>query len=109
MGPPSKWGPGCSFLKAQIREKIISAALKERGSSVKVVADSPQPEVLKEMVNLGIGWTVLPNVQAEDGPRPLTPSSILSTRNLIVASRKNAAQSPAVLSLLASLKEEIAN
>ena len=109
LGPPSKWGPWVLFPESSNTRKIISAALKERGSSVEVVADSPQPEVLKEMVNLGIGWTILPNVQAEDGPRPLTPSSILSTRNLIVASRKNAAQSPAVLSLLASLKEELSN
>lgn len=107
LGPPSEWGPWVLFPESSNTRKIISAALKERGSSVNVVADSPQPEVLKEMVNLGIGWTVLPNVQAEAGPRPLVPSSILGTRNLIVASRKNAAQSPAIISLLEALKEQL--
>jgi DNA-binding transcriptional LysR family regulator len=107
LGPPSEWGPWVLFPESSNTRKIISAALKERGSSVNVVADSPQPEVLKEMVNLGIGWTVLPNVQAEAGPRPLIPSSILGTRNLIVASRKNAAQSPAIISLLEALKEQL--
>jgi len=57
------------------------------------------------MVNLGIGWTVLPNVQAESGPRPLKPSMVLGTRNLIAATRINAAQSPAVVALTELLKQ----
>ena len=48
LGPPSKWGPWVLFPESSNTRKIISAALKERGSSVKVVADSPQPRSSKK-------------------------------------------------------------
>ena len=35
------------------------------------MAESHQPDVLREMTRLGIGWVVLPAVQAETGPAPL--------------------------------------
>ena len=105
LGPPSEWGPWVLFPESSNTRQVISNALNEKGAPVVVVADSPQPEVLKEMVNLGIGWTVLPNVQAESGPRPLKPSMVLGTRNLIAATRINAAQSPAVVALTELLKQ----
>ncbi|MEZ5227576.1 MAG: LysR family transcriptional regulator [Acidimicrobiales bacterium] len=49
--------------------RTIVAALHERGATVDVVAVSHQPEVLRTMVELGLGWTVLPVAQAESGPR----------------------------------------
>ena len=104
---PEKWGPWVLFPESSNTRQIIEAAFKDKGSPVETVADSPQPEVLKEMVNLGIGWTVLPNVQAEAGPRPLQPSAVLSTRNLVAIIRQNAALSPAVNELLDALKKQI--
>ena len=99
LGKPSDWGPWVLFPEDSNTRQVISNALNEKGAPVVVVADSPQPEVLKEMVNLGIGWTVLPNVQAESGPRPLDPSIVLGTRNLVLATRINAAQSPSIAAL----------
>ena len=107
LGPSDRWGPWVLFPEDSHTRHIISAALTERGAPVVVVADSPQPEVLKEMVSLGIGWTVLPNVQAESGSRPLTPSTILGTRNLVLATRMNAAQAPSVIELTELLTQEL--
>ena len=36
-----------------------------------VLAESPNPSVLRQMADLGLGWTVLPPAVAEEGPRPL--------------------------------------
>ncbi len=99
LGKPADWGPWVLFPEDSNTRQIISNALSHKGAPVIVVADSPQPEVLKEMVNLGIGWTVLPNAQAESGPRPLHPSIVLGTRNLVLATRRNAAQSPSATAL----------
>mgnify|MGYP003528081699 CR=1 FL=1 len=51
-----------------------------------VVAESHQPEVLAEIIRLGVGWTVLPVIQAERGPdgpincSPLPASGIVLPR-----------------------------
>ena len=67
-------------------------------------------EVLREMVNLGLGWTVLPRHQAESGDRPLLPSKVLAKRTLVLAFRSNAAIDPAVqaLSSMLNLKRLVA-
>ena len=107
LGSPNTWGPWVLFPEKSHTRKIISAALIARGAKVNVVADSPQPEVLREMVNLGLGWTVLPRHQAESGDRPLLPSKVLAKRTLVLAFRSNAAIDPAVQALSSMLSREI--
>ncbi len=104
LGNPRSWGPWVLFPEDSHTRRIISDALSARGAPVDVVADSPQPEVLREMVNLGLGWTVLPTHQAESGDRPLIPSEILAKRTLVIAFRSNAATDPAVLALCSALQ-----
>lgn len=106
LGNPSTWGPWVLFPDNSHTRRIISDALVARGAKVDVVADSPQPEVLREMVNLGLGWTVLPRHQAESGDRPLVPSKVLATRTLVLAFRSNAAIDPAVQALSSILSRE---
>ena len=106
LGDPRSWGPWVLFPEDSHTRRIISDALIERGAPVDVVADSPQPEVLREMVNLGLGWTVLPTHQAESGDRPLIPSKIVAKRTLVLAFRSNAATDPAVLVLSSALQEK---
>ncbi|MBG01753.1 MAG: hypothetical protein CL470_05730 [Acidimicrobiaceae bacterium] len=106
LGNPRNWGPWVLFPEDSHTRRIISDALIERGAPVDVVADSPQPEVLREMVNLGLGWTVLPTHQAESGDRPLIPSKILAKRTLVLAFRSNAATDPAVLALSSALQDK---
>jgi DNA-binding transcriptional LysR family regulator len=70
-----------------------------------VVAESHQPEVLREMVRLGTGWTVLPTAQAEHGDRPLSGGRPLTTRRLVLVTRRGSVHDPAVDDLAAALRD----
>ena len=82
-----------------------TAALAGLGARFEVVAESNQPEVLREMVRLGVGWAVLPPVQAESGAEPLAPArrTPLATRRLVVARRAGAPSDAALDALVAVL------
>jgi len=84
---------------------IVADALRDRGAPFEVVAESHQPEVLAEMVRLGVGWTVLPVIQAERGPDPLVRAvrAVLTTRTLAAAQRADRAPTPAADALVALL------
>ena len=71
VGPPRRWGPWVTFPAGSRTRAVIAEALRDAGAPFEVVAESHQPEVLAEMVRLGVGWTVLPVIQAERGPDPL--------------------------------------
>ena len=102
-GPPAGWGPWVLFPEGSHTRAVIEAELVKLGAPVEVVAESHQPDVLAEMVNLGLGWTVLPTVQAEAGLRPLRRSRVLTRRRLVVATRTTAATDPAVAALVVAL------
>lgn len=72
-GGPASWGPWVTFPEDSRTRRIIADALRRAGARFEVVAESHQPEVLAAMVRLGVGWTVLPVLQAERGPDPLVP------------------------------------
>ena len=84
---------------------VVAAALAGLGARFEVVAESNQPEVLREMVRLGVGWAVLPPVQAESGAEPLAPArrTPLATRRLVVARRAGAPSDAALDALVAVL------
>ena len=94
-GPGAGWGPWVLFPRSAHTRAVTEAALRRRGAPVEVVAESHQPEVLCEMVRLGLGWSVLPVVQAEWGEKPLVRCEILARRRLVVARRTGAAPHPA--------------
>jgi DNA-binding transcriptional LysR family regulator len=52
--------------------------------------------VVREMVRLGSGWTVLPIVQAEQGDRALPPGRPLTSRRLVIATRRDSVRDPVV-------------
>ena len=66
---------------------VVVDELRRLGAPLDVVAESHQPEVFREMVGLGSGWTVLPIIQAEHGDRPLAPATGCTTRQLVIATR----------------------
>lgn len=88
-GKPATWGPWVSFPQGSHTRAHIAAALAELGADFEVVAESHQPEVLREMVRLGMGWTVLPAVQAEAPPHPLVRArkAPIATRELVLMNR----------------------
>ena len=103
-GAASSWGPWVLFPDGSHTRTVIEGALRAAGAEVDVVAESHQPEVLREMVGLGFGWTVLPTVQAETGPRPLTRAKVLTERRLVAARRRGPAADPSIDALAAALR-----
>ena len=104
--PILSWGPWVSFPAGSHTRSVIAAALAAEGISYEVVAESNQPEVLREMVRLGLGWAVLPPVQAESGVEPLTPVRRLpiAKRKLVIARRVAAPTDPATEALITALE-----
>jgi DNA-binding transcriptional LysR family regulator len=105
-GEPSGWGPFVGFPPSSHTRSLIGAALAEIGAPFEVVAESHQPDVLKQMVRLGMGWTVLPVSQAESGPEPLERArkKPLLDRNLIAVQRSDRLDHPAADAFLELLR-----
>lgn len=103
----AEWGPFVLFPQGSHTRRTITAALSDLGASVDVVAESHQPEVLRTMVELGLGWTVLPVVQAESGERPLerARNEPITTRRLVAARRRDSLPLPIVDALINALVE----
>lgn len=103
--PPSTWGPWVTFPQGSHSRHLIAIAVARAGAPFHVVAESHQPEVLREMVRLGLGWTVLPVVQAESGDEPMVPARVrpLAERTLVLAHRADTVHDPAAAELAAVL------
>ena len=57
----------------------------------RVTLESSNPQVLRQLVALGFGWSVLPERVAEDGESPLQPSGeVLGERTLLGVRRPGA-------------------
>ena len=101
---PATWGPWVLFPSGSHTRRDIAESLGRLGARVDVVADSHQPEVLHEMVRLGVGWTFVPTVQAESGDRPLRGRRPLTTRRVVTARRAGAIVDTAVDDLATALR-----
>jgi len=86
--PDSEWVlyPSGSHTRA-----VIDAALAARRITPRVILESSNPQVLRQLVALGFGWSVLPERVAEDGDAPLRPSGeALGERTLVGVRRPSA-------------------
>jgi DNA-binding transcriptional LysR family regulator len=101
IGEPAGWGPWVLFPEGSHTRDVVESALRALGAPLDVVAESHQPEVLREMVRLDAGWTVLPSSQAERGERRLSNGRELATRQLVTARRSATVHDPAADELLA--------
>ncbi len=65
-GPTAEWAlyPEGSHTRAAIDEGFARLGIRPT-----VMAESPNPSVLRQVADLGLGWTVLPPAVAEQGPR----------------------------------------
>lgn len=93
VGPASRWGPWVLFPDGSHTRHQIIEHLRELGAPLRVAADSHQPDVLREMVDLGLGWTVLP--AASEGSDRLVRGPVLFDRSLVLARRAGAVTDPA--------------
>lgn len=100
-GFPDSWGPWVLFPTGSATRALIDRELLARGVVMEVVAESHQPDVLREMARLGMGWTALPEVQAARSRRvPAAGDRVdepvpLGTRRLVVARRRGRTAHPA--------------
>ena len=79
--PPAQWGPWLLFPADSRTRTAIDRRLRAIGAPLVVEMESHQPEVLVEMVRLGLGWTVLPTTQAEHGAHGVVRSTRRSRRS----------------------------
>ena len=103
--PVGEWGPWVTFPAGSHSRRLVAEHLAAIGAPFDVVAESHQPEVLRRMVALGMGWTVLPVLQAETEPNPLVRATTepLLTRRLVAARRYEAIVDPLADALLGRL------
>jgi DNA-binding transcriptional LysR family regulator len=103
VGPPAGWGPWVAFPDGSHTRALVADAVRAAGSGFEVVAESHQPEVLREMVRLGLGWAVLPaNPDGGDRPRPVRAEPLL-WRRIVAARRTDALPNAAADHLLDQL------
>jgi len=101
---PAGWGPWVTFPAGSHTREVVAEALRGAGARFDVVAESHQPEVLREMVLLGVGWSVLP-LRGLDGAEELrVVHPDLTARRLVLARRAAAPADAAVDELSAALR-----
>lgn len=105
IGPASTWGPWVLFPDDSHTRQLIVDQLARLGAPVEVTAESHQPEVLREMVVLGLGWTVLPRSQGESSTMSPTVGQQLLERDLVIATRTGSVRDPAADALATALLE----
>ncbi len=99
IGEPPTWGPWLTFPAGSHTRELILAALLRRGASAVIAAESHQPEVLAQMVRLGLGWTVLPAAVSIGGPDTIVVGPEIVERVLVLARRAGTLRDPAVTEL----------
>ena len=93
IGSPKTWGPWVLFPRGSRTRELIERALVARGAAVDVVAESHQPDVLREMTRLGMGWTVLP--LAQSGQSEQSGQVVVAERHLVLARPSARSANPA--------------
>lgn len=99
------WGPWVTYPVGSQTRALVLDALRRARRSVAIVAESHQPEVLAQMVALGLGWSVLPVAQVERSGVRLrrVGDEPFLTRTLLVARRSDGPADPAVDGLVAAI------
>lgn len=106
--PHQEWGPWVTFPAGAHTRRVVERALHRLGAPFDVVAESHQPEVLREMVRIGLGWTVLPAGAGRRDGATLIHGPEIAQRRLIVARRVMAVPNQAGEDLEHSLHQAVA-
>jgi len=93
VGAPATWGPWVLFPRGSRTRELIERALVARGAAIDVVAESHQPDVLREMTRLGMGWTVLPDSQS--GQQSGHHEVVVAERHLVLVRPSARSANPA--------------
>jgi DNA-binding transcriptional LysR family regulator len=106
--PPREWGPWVTFPTGAHTRLVIEQALRRVGAPFDVVAESHQPEVLREMVRVGFGWTVLPPAAGRRSTTSPAVGRSIADRRLVVARRAAAVPNPAGVAMEQALHQAVA-
>lgn len=98
---PGGWGPWVVFPADSHTRSQIMAHLAELGAPLDIAAESHQADVLRQMVELGLGWTVLPASAATPG---LARGPVLFDRRLLLVRRSGSVHDPAADALAGLLR-----
>ncbi len=109
IGLPRQWGPWVTFPTGSHSRRLIADALAARGAPVTIAAESHQPDVLVQMVELGLGWTVLPMLGATPRPASVVVGPGLVERVIVLARRAGSIHDPAADELAHRLREHAAS
>lgn len=101
VGDPAQWGPWVVFPSESHTRIQIMGHLAELGAPLVVAAESHQADVLRQMVELGLGWTVLPESAVTDD---LARGPVLFDRRLVLARRAGSVHDPAADALADALR-----
>lgn len=103
VGPPEggDWGPWVTFPAGSHTRRLILDGLRTLGAPLTIAAESHQPDVLVQMVRLGLGWTVLPR---HGLPADVTIGPEVAVRRLVLARRAVTVSDPAVDDFAARLR-----
>ncbi len=104
VGDPSTWGPWVLFPDGSHTRHQINEHLRLLGAPLQIAAESHQANVLREMVSLGLGWTVLPDA-SESSDDDLVRGRVLFDRTLVLATRAKSVSDPAAADLAARFRE----
>jgi DNA-binding transcriptional LysR family regulator len=107
VGAPATWGPWVLFPGSSHTRQSIAVELHALGAPVHVAAESHQPDVLVQMVRLGLGWTVLP-VEGTGPGGDVVVGPVLLRRQLVLARRAGAVHDPAAGELADRLRRHAA-
>lgn len=104
-GPSRAWGPWVTYPVGSQTRTLVLDALRRARRPVTVVAESHQPDVLAQMVALGLGWSVLPVTQVERSGAAVrrVGAEPFVRRTLLVARRGDGPTDPTVDALAAAL------
>lgn len=94
--PPSAPGPAGSaawalYPAGSHTRSLIDDGLRRLGITPRVMLESGNPEVLRQVVVLGLGWSVLPAAVAEDAPLRAERRERVAERTLLGIRRSGAA------------------
>lgn len=92
--------PAASHTRAQIEE-----GLARLGVTPRVVLESGNPEVLRQMVALGFGWSVLPAAVADSAGAGVEQRQVVAERTLLGVRRPGAAVDPRAEAFLRLARE----
>lgn len=95
VGPAGagEWGPWVTFPAGSHTRELILDGLRRIGAPLTIAAESHQPDVLVQMVRLGLGWSVLPPGGLPDD---VVVGEPIAVRRLVLARRDAGVSDPAV-------------